>query len=102
MREVLFSAIKDSEKSPKKLCPERIISSFAEDTPADKLPHQRSDSVATVIIPDSFVPETVSLVPETIRTVSSIHSSCEEPEPRETRRLERSSDSFEAFLDEIM
>ncbi|CAB3981260.1 Hypothetical predicted protein [Paramuricea clavata] len=102
LKEVLFSAINKSGKSPKKLCPERIHS-FAEDTPVDRLPcyHQRSDSVTSVIIPDSLVTETVSLIPETIRAVStsSIHLSYEKPEPRD-RRL--ASDSFEAFLDEVM
>lgn len=97
LKEVLFSAINKSGKSPKKLCPERIHS-FAEDTPVDRLHcyHQRSDPVTSVIIPDSLVTETVSLIPETIRATSS---SYEKPEPRD-RRL--ASDSFEAFLDEVM
>ena len=104
LKEVLFSAINESEKSPKKLCPERIPS-FAEDTPTDKMPcsHQASDNVPSVIIPDSLVPETISLVPETIRTMStsSTHSGNEESEPRE-RRLSKPSDSFDAFLDEMI
>ena len=63
-----------------------------------------SSSVPSVIIPDSLlVPETISLVPETVRTVSatSTHSSSEEPELPE-RRVHKASDSFDAFLDEII
>ena len=107
LEEILFSAINPSEKSPKKICRESLPS-FAEETPTDKMPtcssHERTDTVASIIIQDSLVPETVSIIPETLPSVStsSTHSSCEEAGPSERGRLDNTNDSFEAFLDEII
>ncbi|XP_028391391.1 uncharacterized protein LOC114516188 [Dendronephthya gigantea] len=107
LKETLFSAINQSGNAHKKLCPERIPS-FAEETPSDKLSgsDQGNDLVIdhTIVIPSSLVPETVTFVPETIRSVStsSSHASCEERVEETRGRGRFEVDSFEAFLDEVI
>ena len=96
-KEALFSDIKG--KLCRKVCHESILPSFSEDTPMQKLPHHMGVPVTSIVIPDSLVRETISVVPETIRTVSTTLTH-EEQETKE--RSQRNSDSFEAFLNEMI
>ena len=97
-KEALFSAIKG--KLCRKVCDESMVPSFSEDTPTHKLSRHMGVPVTSIVIPDSLVRETVSVVPDTTRTVSTTLTH-EEQETKE-RRSHRNSDSFEAFLDEMI
>jgi hypothetical protein len=82
-----------------KVCHEKISPSFAESTATDKSCHQTTDPVTSVIIPDFLVHETISVVPETIPSLST--TSIREETTKE-RRSQKNSNSFEAFLNEVI
>ena len=99
MDELLFG---DHVGMRKKVCSERLCS-FAEETPPEKMSKDDCEQV-TVIIPDSLVPETVSLVPETEQSEleSASRETLRENSGHEERTTVNQYQSFEDLLDELM
>ena len=70
LEELIFGREEGDGKRHKKLRTERLPS-FAEETPPEKLARKLEEDACadTVIIPDSLVPETVTVIPESIESV---------------------------------
>ena len=103
LEELLFGK---HEKKRRKRAQTKHLPSFAEDTPQDQIPRQDSkdeiESEEAVVVPDSFVPETVTSVPETEPTSIPELSPDKKERKTEVKNQTRKNQSFEDFLDEII
>lgn len=97
MEELIFGGRSDESSSCKRIC-SKSFPSFAEETPTDKMPSTKdNDSAISPVIPDSLVPETVSVIFETVESDEESSSRNEG-----ASGVEENETSFQDFLDELI